>query len=324
MKKSKKRDNLDINKLLSSIIFALIFTSIILSLYIGYSKIKYQNYLYSKHINELLKDESIAEKKEYLSKLNNEMVNIDNIVSQYKMDEIENNIKSLTTKNDSLQKTINQKQSILENKKSNYQSLVNEYNLKTTILIPNIITYNQYPKCPNGCEVVALYIMLKHYNVNVDIENIMDSLPKGNIPYMVDGKRFGGDPNYEFLGDPRRDDGWGIYDKGLAITANKFKPGIINGTGMEFSKIYSLIDAGRPVVVWTSIDLKDPYVSLTWTADTTGETIKWKRWNHAETGIGYNDDSIIVSDPINGKIRYFNKKKFIMVYDFMGRRALYY
>ena len=116
----------------------------------------------------------------------------------------------------------------------------------------------------------------------------------------------------------------GIYDQGLSYVANKFKPNIINGTGMDFSKIYGLIDSGRPVVVWTSVNLKDPYEHKSWISDKTGNTITWKRFNHAVVVIGYNDDFIVVSDPIDGKIKYFNKDRFIYCYNFMGRRALYY
>lgn len=110
----------------------------------------------------------------------------------------------------------------------------------------------------------------------------------------------------------------------MAITANKFKPDVINGTGMEFDTIIKLIKNNRPVIVWTSINLKTPYVHKTWIYKPTGEVITWKNYNHAVVVIGYTENTIIVSDPINGKIRSFDKEKFINVYNYMGKRAIYY
>lgn len=142
--------------------------------------------------------------------------------------------------------------------------------------------------------------------------------------YYENGILYGGNPNYEFLGNPSSNSGWGIWDQGLAITANKFKSGIINGTGMDFNNIIKLIKNNRPVIIWTSINLKNPYVYKSWIYQPTGEIITWKNYNHAVVVIGYTEDEIIVSDPINGKIKSFNKQKFINVYNYMGKRAIYY
>ena len=327
-------DNLDIKedysnvdnkrRVLKFIILYLFIVIVFLIMFIIFSDIKDKSLSLKNQIDVLLDGSTIDEKREYIDNLNKEIDGGDNVLNEYDSSEIDIEIGDLTKKNEELNNSVNSKQSELDRKKNEYQSLYKKYMDMSTVLVSNIITFNQYPNYPNGCEAVALYILLRHYNVNVSVDSVMDSLPTGRVPYMVDGIWRGGDPNYEFLGDPRSVDGWGIYDQGLAYTANKFKSGIINGTGMDFSQIINLIDNGRPVIVWTSIDLADPYVANSWISDRTGETIYWKRYNHAVVVIGYNEDSIVVSDPINGQIRYFDKQKFINVYDFMGRRALYY
>ena len=298
---------------------------IIIALYLVLLNINKKNSLISAEINKL-NSSSIQEKKEYVKELRSMITKNRDVLSEYdaQIHDVDVQIAELNSKNEELSNTVLMKEDSLSKKISEYESIKKRYADITTVMISNVITFNQYPTYPNGCEAVALYILLRYYDVSVSVDDVMDSLPIGNVPYDVDGVLFGGDPNYEFLGDPRSDDGWGIYDQGLSVVANKYKSGIINGTGMDFNDVFGLIKSGRPVIVWTSIDLSDPYISGNWISDKTGETIYWKRYNHALVVIGYNDFEVIVSDPINGQIRHFDREKFIYVYDFMGRRALYY
>ena len=43
----------------------------------------------------------------------------------------------------------------------------------------SVMEYRQHPDYPTGCESAALYILLKYYNVNVTMEEIVNALPKG-------------------------------------------------------------------------------------------------------------------------------------------------
>ena len=51
---------------------------------------------------------------------------------------------------------------------------------KSTFLA--VSEYCQHPDYPTGCESAALYILLKYYNVNVTMEQIVNKLPKGPLP----------------------------------------------------------------------------------------------------------------------------------------------
>lgn len=325
--KDIRSDVSDINNLsIKYIILLLLFLIVIFILYIVFLNINKKNYLISSKIDNLLGESSVIEKRNYVDDLKSKASENRDILFDYnnQIYDIDKQIAELNTKNEELANSVILKQNDLNKKVSEYESLKQKYIDISTYMISGVNTFNQYPNYPNGCEGVALYILLRYYNVDVSVDSIMDNLPTGDTPHEVDGVWIGGDPNYEFLGDPRSDDGWGIYDQGLSVTANKFKSGIINGTGMDFNNIIDLIRSGRPVIVWTSIDLKNSYVSSSWISDKTGDIIYWKRHNHAVVVIGYNDYNIIVSDPINGQIRYFDKDKFISIYEFMGRRALYY
>lgn len=275
------------------------------------------NNLNNKKLSDIKKENENL-KKEYNLYAKNDVEYIS------KMKKIKKEIKDEEKNKEKNELKINQTTEKLNNLKEENKKKLEEFKKISNYKINSVITYNQYPKYPTGCEAVSLYILLKYYNLNINIEDVMNSMPKGNIPYKKNDKMYGGNPNYEFLGNPRNNNGWGIYDKGLAITANKYKSGIINGTGSDFKKIYSIIRQNRPVIVWTSINLINPYNGLSWYTENTNEKITWKNYNHAVVVIGYNENSIIISDPIDGKIKYMNKERFIRIYNFMGRRVIYY
>ena len=107
-------------------------------------------------------------------------------------------------------------------------------------------------------------------------------------------------------------------------SANTYKEGINVKNGLPFSEVLSIVKSGKPVMVWTSMYLAPPYISKTWIYKPTGETISWKAHEHAVVVVGYNRDSVIISDPLGGQIKYQSKNTFESRYDYYGRRALYY
>ena len=321
-----KLDKINNKKIYKFITINMVIIIILIITYIYLLKLKKNIVLIEEKINVQLNEDTMDLRKKRLDELNEENNKNEKLILEYSnyINDINQQITLNQQENNELSASVDIKKNELNTKVGEYQFLNKKYRDLTTIIVPNIITYNQYPKYPNGCEAVALYILLKYYNVNVNIESVMDALPKGNPPYYNGDVLYGGDPNFEFLGDPASEAGWGIYDQGLAITANKFKDNIINGTGMDFNEIYNLITNNRPVIVWTSIDLKNSSIYKSWISDKTGEIINWKRYNHALVVIGYNESEIVVSDPINGQIRYFDKERFIYMYNYMGRRVIYY
>ncbi len=195
---------------------------------------------------------------------------------------------------------------------------------KNRVIINGNFVYSQFPKYPTGCESVALYLLLKYNGVDVTVDGIVDKIKKGELPYELSGKVYGGNPEIEFIGDPRDNYSYGVYNKPLQDVANIYKNNINSEIGLEFNKVLELVKNNRPVLVWVSINLSKPYISKTWTYKETGETINWIRGEHALVIIGYSDDQVIVSDPYTGTIRYFDRDLFKSRYDYFGKRALYY
>ena len=190
--------------------------------------------------------------------------------------------------------------------------------------IDGVKSINQFPDYPVGCESVALQILLNYYGVDVSADDIVNELKKGDRPHYEGETLSGGNPEVEFVGDPRDIHSYGVYEKPIADVANKFKPGIKNITGTDLIDLFKLVDEGYPIQVWSSIKLINPFVSQKWIYKTTGETISWKAQLHSVVLIGYSDDVVVVSDPDVGAIREFDRIKFEEVYNYFGKRALYY
>ena len=193
-----------------------------------------------------------------------------------------------------------------------------------TYLLNNFPTYAQYPKYPNGCESIALYNLLRFYNINVTPDDIVDRLKKGDKPYLANGTLFGGNPEIEFVGDPRDIHGYGVYQKPIIDVANYYKAGIVDYTGNSLNNVLELVKKSIPVQVWVSINLRDTKVCTSWIYKETKERIQWICDLHSVVIVGYNSNVIYVSDSYTGKIETYNRVQFEKMYNLFGKRAIYY
>ena len=106
----------------------------------------------------------------------------------------------------------------------------------------NFPTFNQFPEYPTGCESVALYLLLNFYEVNVSVEDIVSNLKKGPLPYKNNGQVLGGNPEIEFIGNPKTKYSYGVYNKPIAEVANQYKNGVISKIGLDFSEVLNLVE----------------------------------------------------------------------------------
>lgn len=220
-------------------------------------------------------------------------------------------LEMIKNQNNEIEKQIIQ----LENKKKEEEQNKNNINFPT---------FNQFPEYPTGCESVALYLLLHFYEVNVSVEDIVSNLKKGPLPYKNNGQILGGNPEIEFIGDPKTKYSYGVYNKPIAEVANQYKNGVISKIGLDFSEILKLVESKHPVMVWTTINLSKPFISTTWIDYKTGDTIKWISGEHAVVIFEIEDEQVIISDPYTGTIRKLDKKLFETRYNYLGKRAIYY
>ena len=193
-----------------------------------------------------------------------------------------------------------------------------------TYQINNFPTFYQYPDYPNGCESAALYNILRFYNVNVTMSQIVNTLKKGDGPHYEDGVYYGGNPELEFVGDPRDTDGYGVYQKPIIEVANKFKSGMIDYTGHSLDEVLAIVKEGIPVQIWASVNMQNTDICTTWIYKETGKKINWICKLHSVVVIGFNKNKVIVSDSYTGKIVSYNRKQVEKIYNLYGKRAIYY
>ena len=190
----------------------------------------------------------------------------------------------------------------------------------------NFPTYNQYPNYPTGCETIALYILLQYYGVNVTPDQLIDALPTKPLKEkQVDGTYCYNNAEYNFLGNPRLEgSSRGVFNEPIKELANKFKPGAKTVKGIEFTEVEKIVNSGKPVIAWTTINLEVSKDSFLGPECGTGNTLYWKTREHALVVIATDKNYVVVSDPINGEIRYFDRKTFINRYNRMDKRIVYY
>ena len=193
-----------------------------------------------------------------------------------------------------------------------------------TYQINNFPTYNQNPDYPNGCESAALYNLLRFYNVNVSMSQLINALKKGDGPHYEDGVYYGGNPELEFVGDPSDSHGYGVYQKPIIEVANKFKSGMIDYTGHSLDEVLAIVKKGIPVQIWASVNMQNTDICTNWIYKETGEKINWICKLHSVVVIGFNKSKVIVSDSYTGKIESYNRKQLEKIYNLYGKRAIYY
>lgn len=196
----------------------------------------------------------------------------------------------------------------------------------TLVIIDNIIEYNQFPKFPTGCECASLFILLQHYNIDVTIEEIIDTLPKGSIPKYSGKIMYGANPEKEFVGEPRSYKSFGVYNQPIAQISNKFKKGAIAKNDVCIEELKNILLNGNPVIAWVSIyeDFREVDYYGPWYDYSTGEKIWWLRGEHAVVVYGYDKDKIYISNPYNGKKYSISQKIFEYNYCNYGKRIVYY
>lgn len=332
-------------KQIKTSVILIILTIILVSLFIyNRSLLDRKNKIYEEfnqlHLLDIRGNVNLTEiesKKKGLEKEVNKLLKDNDMTVQAfdeEIDELKGKNLSLTNELTTLSKKIDTLNTSKDTLVSQYTVINSQYQAKlrereeeirrNTIMIDNVPTINQYPSYPTGCESVALTILLGYYGINVSADEVINTLKKGEEPHDEEGIIYGGNPYIEFIGSPYSANSFGVYNNPIADVANAYKSGAVVRTGMPFNEVLELVKNKRPVVVWTSMNLAVPYVSRSWIYKPTGETISWKAQEHAVVLVGYNDDNVIISDPLSGTYRYQSRSVFESRYNYYGKMAVYY
>ena len=178
---------------------------------------------------------------------------------------------------------------------------------------------SQFPELPTGCEVTALATAMNYLGVPAKKEVLADL-------FLEKGPVGGVDFREAFSGDPREIDGFGCYAPVIVDCATRYLEYIGSGlkardlTGTEFTDLFPYINAGVPVVIWGTRDNMEAKESVTWYV---GEKeLTWISPEHCMVLVGYNADTVWVSDPTYGRLRLYPLLEFKKNYEALGRQAV--
>ena len=189
----------------------------------------------------------------------------------------------------------------------------------------DVVEFCQYPDYPTGCESVALYMLLKYYGVQVTVEDIYAMLPMGEQPWEDEnGVRRGANPEREFVGDPRSEYSYGVFNGPIAMVAGQFKPGVKSVTGAGIDDIKAILDKGDPVLAWyVSAPMREIMYRWSW-LDEEGCLVRWPGGEHAVVICGYDDTSLTYRDPNAGGTVVIDYGTFEKSFTELGGRIVYY
>ncbi len=189
----------------------------------------------------------------------------------------------------------------------------------------NVMEYCQYPDYPTGCESVSLFMLLKYYGLDVMVDQIYDLLPMGAQPYDDEqGVRHGANPEREFVGDPRSDYSYGVFNEPIAKVAEHFKQNVQTKTSASIDDIKAVLDTGNPVLAWyVSAPMRDIMYRWSW-LDENGEMVHWPGGEHAVVVCGYDNDSLTYRDPNAGTTVVIDYDTFSKSFNELGGRIVYY
>ncbi|WP_299512347.1 C39 family peptidase [uncultured Rummeliibacillus sp.] len=186
----------------------------------------------------------------------------------------------------------------------------------------------QNPQLPHGCEITAMTAAFNYYGLNLSkMKMAKKYLPTEEI-VDKNGKRIGPDPNKAYAGNPA-DKLTGTYIFAPAITktakkvARDYKSNlqVTNLTGASKKKIIETVQQGIPVMMWVTLDLSKPKKKEGWYIKGTDRKPKMYRNLHVVVLTGYEDDKVIVMDPLHGYVSH-DTTKFFKSYKEMGSQAI--
>lgn len=202
-----------------------------------------------------------------------------------------------------------------------------EYNSDSKVII-DVPIESQFPELYNGCEAVAVLMMLEKHGLDLDKVEFADQIPRDYTELVTDEETgeilVWGDPDVGFVGDMKGEVGIGssINPAPLVEFLKSYVDNPVNLTGSGTDVLEKYIRNERPVVVWVTVDFQDPGEYKDWqTSD--GKKIHYSFGEHAMTLVGFDEQNYYLNDPYTGTKNYsVSKERFNEIWTQMGRQAL--
>ena len=195
----------------------------------------------------------------------------------------------------------------------------------------------QRMQMPLDCEATSLTIALGSVGVHTTQQYVQGHFPTDTrAPVLgADGlpSRWG-DPYSDFVGhvmgsEPASNPhwttypGWGAYAPVVARAAESLGvPVAPQLTGWNPAALYAAVEAGHPVLVWTTVDYSSQ-TARTWTA-WDGRTVPWTEAGHVVVLMGVNTSAgtLEFSDPLTGSYNGTTMAQFARTFTIYGSMAI--
>ncbi|MDO5707213.1 MAG: C39 family peptidase [Andreesenia angusta] len=185
----------------------------------------------------------------------------------------------------------------------------------------------QFPEYHNGCEAVSIKMMLEKLGINKTKDEIADEIPKDETEAIYDEQgnlAVWGDPDKGFVGNIEGggDGGYSIYPKAVVEYLKKYFDKPIDLTGSSIEVLERYIRAGRPVVIWATVNFQDVYSHISWNTP-EGKRIDGSFNIHAMTLVGFDEENFYLNDPFTEtKDMPVTKERFVEVWNQLGNKAV--
>lgn len=186
----------------------------------------------------------------------------------------------------------------------------------------------QNPELPNGCEITSLTAILNYYGIHIDKMTLTkDYLP--TAPVTKKGNQlYGPNPYMAYAGDPTSENnGYYVFANPIVDVANQvlFEKNshykALNLSEVSREEIISYVNAGVPVLTWTTIDWKEPRTNGHWVIEGTNELHPIFANLHAVVLTGYADGKVTVMNPLTGN-ETIDEKVFFQTFKLLGSHAV--
>ena len=184
---------------------------------------------------------------------------------------------------------------------------------------------SQYPDYPTGCESVTAVMALRYAGVSVSVDGFIDNhLPCDDRFYEQDGLLYGPDPYVNFIGDPRSSRSYGCMAPVIEKAVLSVEEGVavVNTTGETLVSLCdNYIDAGVPVIVWATMEMRPVGSGKTWFLP-DGRQFTWPSGEHCLLLVGYNESEYLFNDPRHGTVVAYDKASVEAAYASLGKQSL--
>ncbi len=175
------------------------------------------------------------------------------------------------------------------------------YNESADAQIIDIPVTGQFPEYKNGCEALAIKMMMEPFGIYKSKDEIAAEIPKDreDAEFDEDGNiMVWGDPDKGFVGsiEGKEKIGFSIYPTAVVEYLKKYFEKPVNLTGASPEVLERYIRAGHPVVIWATVDFQDAEEGVTWLTD-EGREITGTFSVHAMTLVGFDSENYYLNDP---------------------------